>query len=79
MTSIRMKNKLKLNINLYRVFIMPLYRLAFTMERIKNKSANFNILELHIKKTFKRFLSLPRSTPNKVIYRLLGNIKDIYS
>jgi hypothetical protein len=77
LTCIRKANNLKLNINLYKVCILPLYRLSFTYYgKITEKQKNKLIMD--IRRTFKKFLCFPRNVSNQLINRLFGSDIDSY-
>jgi hypothetical protein len=62
----------KLNLNLFRVFIDPLFRLLCSIYEFINDTAKKKISLLY-RKIFKRFMRLPYRTPNKIISTLIGD------
>ena len=63
---ILLKNHFKLNNNLFIVLILPLYRLIFVLSTF-NSNTEKQTLAKHIKKYYKKFCCLPKSTPNMMI------------
>lgn len=71
LTGLRKRNKLKLNINLFRVLIMPLYRLsATTFHRLNDTSKRK--AEVQIKVQFKVFCNLPINMSDENFGLLFG-------
>lgn len=74
LTCVRRKSNLKLNINLYKVCILPLYRLGFAFySKVTKKQQNDLILS--IKKSLKIFLCFPRNTSNNLLLAIFGDIE----
>jgi hypothetical protein len=72
LTCIRLLKNAKLNNNLYKIIIMPLYRLAFSLFN-KLKPPEQQQLILSIKRTYKLFMCFPINTSDKILNSLLGN------
>lgn len=60
---VRHKNNLKLNINLYKLFVMPLFRMNLINYHYAKKTDRNTASKL-MRKTFKSFTNLPFNTPN---------------
>ncbi len=73
--AIRRKNNLRLNVNLFRIFIMPLFRMALLNYHSALKTQK-NSADKLLRMPFKRFTNLPKSTPNKLIRNMIGTLAD---
>ncbi len=74
---IRLKAQTKTNVNLFKCFIMPQYRLAFQIEKIRGRNTNLKKIVQHCKIRLKKFLLLPRSTSHAWVKRIFGSIEGI--
>lgn len=72
MTPIRLKSSLKMNVNLFRTLILPLYRLSFNLNC--ESQSNKKLLIKEIQKKFKKFISVPMSMPDKLVQLILGDL-----
>jgi hypothetical protein len=66
LTPIRLRNNGKLNLNLFKTLISPLYRLAIPAIPLLNNNAN-QLFFSHFRKNFKRFMNLPRNCSNRMV------------
>jgi len=66
LTPLRLVKDLKLNLNMFKVFCAPLYRLAFNNLEYLSK-AQINKFLLHFRKNLKKFALLPSNTPNLLL------------
>jgi hypothetical protein len=67
---IRLKAQMKTNVNLFKCFIMPQYRLAFQIEKIRGRDTNLKKIVQHCKMRLKKFLLLPCSTSDAWVKRI---------
>lgn len=72
---LRLKDDTRINMNFFRVFIMPSYRMAFTAyghlnERDKEK------LEVHMRVWIKKFIRVPINTANHTFRLIAGDLKE---
>lgn len=72
LTPIRRIDDLKFNINLFKVFCSPSYRLG-QVEYYFAKTQDKKKLTQHIKANIKRFCNLPFNTPNQTLKLLVGD------
>lgn len=73
--ALRLERDLKLNINLFKVFCMPLYRLSMLQTMATTETDRQHYLK-SIRKKFRTFCFLPRNTPNDYVRVLLGSAED---
>lgn len=73
--TLRLEKDLKLNINLFKVFCMPLYRLGMLQTMATTETDRQHYLK-SIRKKFRSFCFLPRNTPNEYVRVLLGSVED---
>lgn len=72
LTPLRHRKHTKLNINLFKIFVLPMYRLALSI--FDNQSPLERLAFVRdIRKNLKRFLALPRNTSNDLVDQLLGD------
>jgi hypothetical protein len=74
LTGIRRMDNLKMNINLFKIFILPLYRLAFTLYARQNETIRAKV-EAHMRVLLKRFARIPINTANHTLVLLAGDMK----
>ena len=75
LTPIRLLKDLRLNSNLYKIFILPLIRMSFgVVNHLSNNETRRFIT--FIKKSVKKFSYLPMNTPNRILDKIFGNIAD---
>lgn len=74
---LRLLDNLKLNINLFKVFLMPLYRLAFATYAEANAEVRKSLIT-HMEVRLKVFCRIPVNTANKVLFELAGDLKYNY-
>jgi hypothetical protein len=74
---ILLRGHLKLNVNLFKVFVLPQYRLMSILSRFIQPREILQV-EKSLRKRFKVWNSLPQSTPTYLIEMLIGgNIKSM--
>jgi hypothetical protein len=76
LTPVRLKRDTKLYLNLFRVFILPLYRLAannYSKCDLRDKQ----LTTKHLGKSFKRFMAWPANTSGRMINLVLGDPDSI--
>lgn len=71
-TPIRLKNSAELNANLYKIFILPLYRLSLINSTNEDRTA----CETYVRKSFKRFMNWPINTNNILVERHADSVAD---
>ena len=68
-----LRENFRLNSNLFRTMVMPLFRMGFILfEHLQDSQKNK--FEIAIRKAFKKMNMLPQSTPTTIIYKIIGNI-----
>ena len=75
LTGVRRQAKTHLNLSLFRILIIPQYRIAFSIYSHCDPHQKLQF-ENHFKRSLKRFLSLPINTADRTIFSLFGNIKE---
>jgi hypothetical protein len=53
---------------------MPLYRLAMPLINLTGGYADQDAFRVSIRPSFRGFLALPRSTPNRIVEGILGDL-----
>lgn len=76
LSPIRLLKDLRLSVNLFRTFVMPLVRMGL-MNALATNPTDKEAFMKRVRMRFKTFCLLPRSTPNWLIRMLLGSIADI--
>ena len=66
LTPLRVKNYLRLNINLFSVYVKPNITLLAGSMATCSKSEKYRIIKTS-KQLFKDWIQIPRRTPNKII------------
>lgn len=72
--NLRALDNLKLNVNLFKIFVVPQYRLATAIYKQASNEARKSLL-LSLRVWLKRFCMIPINTSNKVLCSLAGNLK----
>lgn len=74
LTGLRRRNNLKLNLNLWTVFCMPSIRLSLLNMTLTNYGdrKKFNHC---IKMMFKRFTTIPKNCPNRIVLQIMPNLE----
>jgi hypothetical protein len=65
----------RLNINLFKTFCLPQFRLGFYNSIFSSKCDREKYC-LAIKKILKKFCLLPLTTPNRIIEKMIGDIEQ---
>ncbi len=71
-----LRGHFKLNVNLFKVFAMPQYRLLLVLSQFAG-SADMERAELALRRHFKAWNMLPQSTSTTFIQSLIGNIREL--
>ena len=77
LAALRIRNHANLNINLYKVFIEPLFNQGLVLFVNSNKTSKRNF-ETFRKVAFKKIITVPRSTPDLIVNKLLGDTNNDY-
>ena len=72
LTGLRLLHNTKLNVNLFKMFCMPQYKMAMINAQLSQ--AEKNKLNKVIRNDFKKFCMIPMNTSNTVISKMIGNI-----
>ena len=70
----RNRNNLRLNENMYRIFAMPLYRLALSSYSQLTPQDQASFIR-DARKQQRKFLNVPRNTSTETINAIAGNIE----
>lgn len=70
---IRNLNKLRLNINLFRIMVMSSARMGMINVRKLGATAKMKFTGC-IKKLFKKFVKIPKTVENEIIELMMGNV-----
>lgn len=73
LTGIRRLGKTHLNLSLFRILVIPQYRLAFSLYGTSDDRDKLKFVT-HFKRSVKRFLCLPINTADRTVASLFGNI-----
>jgi hypothetical protein len=73
-----MLGDLRLSINMFRIFCLPLFRMGCINARLSSKTQN-KAFVLAVRASFKKFCMLPRCTPNNLVECFLGDIDQYIS
>ncbi len=73
LTPLKVKGDLRFNLNLYRVFIMPQYKLMASLFYASSKKAEKQAVILNIKNTFNKFINVTKSRPNAIVEKMIGD------
>ena len=73
---LRQRNNLKLNINLFKIFIMPLLRLGFPLYHHAAPPDKEKFLRF-VRTKWKIFVGLPITCANRIIVKMMGDIHKI--
>lgn len=76
LTPVRMLHNFRLNVNLFRLMCMPLYRMGMENAIGSNKTDQNEYFKA-IRRRFKQFCYLPKCTPNGLIKMLLGDVEEV--
>lgn len=71
---IRKLSKIHLNLNLFKLLITPLYRMAFSLFLTASFQHKQKFIA-HFKSQLKKFLCLPRNTADATVFHLFGDIQ----
>lgn len=71
---IRLKDNLKLNRNLYGIFVEPLFRLGFALLLGRGRRPKQDFVK-HMGIKFKIFCRLPMTTANRVLQAITGDLE----
>ena len=74
LTGIRRMDNLKLNINLFKVFILPLYRLAYMLYARQDAVTRAKV-EAHMRVLLKKFARIPINTANHTLVMIAGDLR----
>ena len=70
---LRHRNNMKLNINLFEIFIKPLFRLGYTLYKMAATKAKEQFLKF-MRVKWKIFVGIPLTTANRVMNKMFGDI-----
>jgi hypothetical protein len=76
LTPIRLIGNTKLNLNLFKVFILPLYRLAFNNYGTADTKEQVTF-EKDVRRSYKKFMTWPINTSDAVVNSTLGDPRTI--
>jgi hypothetical protein len=71
---IRRIDDLRMNMNMFRTFVMPSYRLAFTLYARLNAAERAKI-EAHMRVWCKKFIRVPINTASHTFSLIVGDLK----
>lgn len=69
-----MGEDLKFNVNLFKVFLMPSYKLCLALYTEGNSEERKMILQ-HLKGRIKVFCNIPFNTPNYILNKIFGDVR----
>ena len=67
-------DNMRLNANMFKAFLVPLYRLCLAEYQMGNQTERKQILQ-QIKVKFKLFANLPINTPNHTVRMIIGDTR----
>ena len=70
------RGHLRLNTNLFRLFVLPSYRLLLTLVPLAH-TKQVRLVEKELRQAFRRFVRLPQSCPNEFIAKLIGTLEEM--
>lgn len=76
LTPIRLLKDLRLNVNLFRIMCMPLYRMGL-LTSLCTTNTERNWFFKAVRRRFKEFCYLPRCLPNRVVEMILGDVEGM--
>lgn len=71
---LRHKQNLKLNINLFEIFLKPLFKLGFALAELGDQKHKEQYLK-HYRIKWKIFIGIPITTANRVVNKMMGNLQ----
>ena len=74
LTPVRTKHSLRQNATLFKMLVLPLYRLGVVNISFKGKAA-INKYTIHMRKNLRRFCRIPYNTPNRIVDSICGKIE----
>lgn len=75
--ALRAKRMLRLNINLFKVLVMPWVRMGATNMVLGLAGERLRFMRT-VRRWFREFCGLPRGTPNTVVRWLLGDLEGMF-
>lgn len=75
LTPIRLVKDLRININLFKLFCLPQFRMGYINLKYVNNGER-NIFKKTIRSMMKQFCLLPFNLPNRLLVELFGNIDE---